>query len=78
VLRRNGVRVNGKYYYGNGEGQLAGLIENDVLYFQWREGGLDGYGAFEPADGGMRFAGTWGMRESVDDGGSWSGTRVGQ
>ncbi len=78
VLRRSGTRVNGKYYYGSGEGRLEGLIRNDTLYFQWREGGLTGYGAFEPTGDGMQFAGRWGMRESPDDGGSWSGTRVGQ
>lgn len=78
VLRRDGTRVTGKYYYGNGEGQLIGLIENDTLVFRWTEGQWEGLGQFQAADGGMSFTGSWGMNQSTDDGGSWNGNRTGQ
>jgi len=77
VLRRSGAHVTGTYYYGAGEGQVVqGLVEDDSLIFLWREGNLEGYGLFESTDGGMSFAGTWGIWDSHDNGGSWSGRRI--
>lgn len=72
LLRRNGDRVSGEYYYGNGEGKLDGRIQGATLHFQWREGGLVGMGAFTLQEN-RSFSGSWGMGQSSSDGGTWTG-----
>jgi hypothetical protein len=78
VLRRDGDRVTGRYYYGQGEGQLIGVIDSGRLVFRWTEGQWEGQGEFQAADGGMSFTGSWGMEQSADDGGAWTGNRTAQ
>lgn len=76
ILRRKGARVAGQYSYRAGGGSLRGLIEGDMLAFEWREGGSTGRGLFRIKHGGETFSGTWGVGPSPDNGGRWTGARV--
>ena len=76
ILHRNGDDVTGEYYYGGGAGRLVGLIQDGVFYYQWVEGGTSGYGYMMAEQDGRVVNGRWGRGESMDDGGTWSGTKV--
>jgi hypothetical protein len=75
VLRRNGDQVTGEFYFGAGAGTIVGIIQGDVLYYQWSEAMGGGYGQMKAEQGGKVVTGHWGWGESMDDGGTWSGTR---
>jgi hypothetical protein len=77
LLRRNGDQVTGDYYYGAGAGQVVGLVQDGVFYFQWQEGNASGYGYLQTDDEGETVSGRWGRGESMDDGGTWRGKRTG-
>ena len=74
-FERNDQTVSGEYTYGLGAGRINGILENNRLYFQWREGGSYGRGIFEATPDGNRFKGTWGYEQSRDNGGWWNGQR---
>jgi hypothetical protein len=78
VLKRNGDRVTGEYFYGAGRGTLVGIIDGGVLVFEWKEAGEHGHGVFRPDADGTSFSGSWGFGESVSDGGSWTGRGAGE
>ena len=78
ILRRQGTRVSGQYGYGAGGGSLQGRMEGEMLVFEWREGGATGRGIFRAQQGGEAFSGTWGMGQSANNGGNWTGKRVRQ
>jgi hypothetical protein len=78
VLKRNGDRVTGEYYYGAGRGTLVGIIDGGVLVFEWKEASEHGHGFFRPNPDGTSFSGSWGIGDSVSDGGSWTGRGVGE
>ena len=74
-FERNNKRVTGEYTYGLGAGKIDGIVENNRLYFQWREGTSYGQGLFEASQDGNQFEGTWGYEQSRDNGGRWTGKR---
>ena len=74
VMRRNGQRINGEYSYGVSAGTVSGYVEDEKMLFEWQEGGVVGKGRFNWKDGGT-FTGTWGNKDSRDDGGDWTGKR---
>ncbi len=74
-LRRQGDRVKGEYYYGAGQGRLDGRVQDEALFFTWREGREQGRGIFRPSRGDEAFTGSWGFGTSSINGGSWTGTR---
>ena len=75
LFKRKGDRVSGKYKYGAGSGELYGVLKGDRLYFQWKEGPSFGKGVFTAGNQGRQFTGTWGYKESVENGGIWSGKK---
>jgi hypothetical protein len=75
LFKRNGNRVSGKYTYGAGRGELYGVLKGDTLYFQWKEGPGFGKGVFNARNHGMQFDGTWGFKESAENGGVWNGKK---
>ncbi|MEZ5830585.1 MAG: M48 family metalloprotease [Dongiaceae bacterium] len=77
ILRRNGDQVMGEYVYGAGAGQVFGIIKDGTFYFQWQEGNATGYGYLQTPDGGETVSGQWGRGNSMDNGGTWQGKRVG-
>jgi hypothetical protein len=78
ILKRNGDRVTGEYYYGAGRGTLIGIIDGGVLVFEWKEASEHGHGVFRPDPDGTSFSGSWGVGDSVSNGGSWTGRGAGQ
>ena len=75
LFKRKGSRVSGKYSYGAGRGKLHGVLKGDTLYFQWEEGPSFGKGVFRARNHGMQFDGSWGFKESADNGGGWNGKK---
>ena len=65
----------GRYSYGMKEGTIEGYFNKSTLYFQWYESGAYGRGKFHFKEGGKRFTGTWGYKESDDNGGIWYGQK---
>jgi hypothetical protein len=78
VLKRQGDRVTGEYYYGAGRGTLVGIIDRYNLVFDWNEASEHGRGVFRPDPNGMSFSGTWGFGDSDSNGGSWTGRPAGE
>jgi len=76
VLKRQGDRVNGEYYYGAGRGTLVGIVDRGTLVFDWNEASEHGHGVFQLDASGDSFSGTWGFGDSSSDGGNWTGQRV--
>lgn len=74
-FERNNQKVYGEYTYGLGAGKINGILENNRLYFQWREGASFGHGLFQASQDGNQFEGTWGYEQSRDNGGRWTGKR---
>ena len=72
-LKSQGDRVTGEYYYGAGRGKLVGIIDKGTLFFEWTEASEHGKGAFRADPDGNGFSGSWGMGDSDNDGGSWTG-----
>jgi hypothetical protein len=77
-LKSQGNRVTGEYYYGAGRGTLAGIVDKGILFFEWTEASEHGKGAFHTDPDGKGFSGSWGMGDSDNDGGSWTGRAVGE
>jgi len=75
VLRSQGDRVSGDYYYGARSGSLTGIIDKGILVFEWREGAELGHGRFIAGQDGQGFHGSWGFGDSDNDGGNWTGQR---
>jgi hypothetical protein len=74
-FERNNQKVSGEYAYGLGAGKIQGIVENNHLYYQWREGTSYGQGLFKASPDGNQFEGTWGYEQSRDNGGRWMGKR---
>ncbi|MCP3901009.1 MAG: hypothetical protein GY707_14990, partial [Desulfobacteraceae bacterium] len=74
-FERNGKNVIGSYTYALAAGKIKGIVKNNLLYFQWREGNSYGKGVFKATKNGDRFDGTWGYAQSNNNGGKWSGVR---
>ncbi|CAH1092386.1 hypothetical protein [Candidatus Nitrotoga sp. 1052] len=66
-------RMVGKYSYGMKEGTIDGNLKNNVILFEWYEPGGFGHGKLYLKENGKRFSGTWGYKESSDNGGAWNG-----
>lgn len=73
--RRGGNRVTGLYSFGLGQGTIEGTLTGDTLHYEWTWAGNDGRGILRASQNGATFSGTWGYRESSDNGGEWSGRR---
>ncbi|MBU1053126.1 MAG: M48 family metalloprotease [Proteobacteria bacterium] len=74
-FERSGQKVTGTYTYGLGAGKIKGIVENNLLNFQWQEGDSYGQGLFKTSKDGDQFNGTWGYNQSSNNGGNWSGRR---
>lgn len=75
VFQRRGDRVDGQYSFGLGIGTIRGKTTGDMLNFEWNWANNYGRGVFKANKDGSTFSGTWGYRESTDNGGTWSGRR---
>lgn len=73
LLKRQGDRVMGEYFYGTGRGTLVGIVDQGTLVFQWQESTETGHGSFRLDSDDRGFVGTWGFEESDSNGGSWTG-----
>ena len=73
IIKKVEDKYIGKYSYAMKEGTIEGYIDKRTLFFQWQESGVYGKGVFHFKDGGKRFIGTWGYKESNDNGGTWNG-----
>jgi hypothetical protein len=73
ILKRQGNRVSGEYFYGAGRGTLVGIVDKSFLVFEWKEASEHGHGVFRAAPDGRGFTGSWGSGDSDSDGGSWTG-----
>jgi hypothetical protein len=78
TLQRNNDRVNGRFNFGLGAGSLDGMVVEDRLYFNWQWGWTYGKGVFYASQDGNSFEGSWGLELSEDNGGRWSGHRIGE
>ncbi|MFZ2361267.1 MAG: M48 family metalloprotease [Anaerolineae bacterium] len=74
-FRRSGDRVNGTFDFGLGPGTLIGIVDGVNLYFSWRWAWTYGQGIMDMSNDGARFTGAWGYRDSVSNGGTWSGRK---
>lgn len=68
-------KIIGNYSYGMKEGTIEGVMEKNTLHFKWYESGLFGRGVFHFKQSGKRFSGTWGYKDSKDNGGTWYGIK---
>jgi len=75
LLQRRGDRVDGQYSFGLGIGTMRGKTMGDMLTFEWSWAKNYGRGVFKADKDGAAFSGTWGYRESADNGGTWNGRR---
>ena len=73
-LERQGARVQGRYSFGLGFGNLEGTVEGRQLYFEWEWAGNYGRGKLEGREDGS-FTGTWGYRETRSGAGTWRAER---
>jgi hypothetical protein len=73
LLLRFGNDVNGGYSNGRVEGFIEGEIRDGSLHFKWREGNANGQGVAK-AEGEM-LRGTWGIGESEQGAGEFTGER---
>ena len=73
VLKRQGDRVTGEYFYGAGRGTLVGIVDKATLVFEWTEDSERGHGVFRVGADARSFSGSWRFGESDSDGGSWTG-----
>ena len=76
-MTQKGIQVMG-HYTGQFKGIISGSVSGNRLNFTWSQpNGEHGKGYFVISDDGNSIAGYWGMNESDSDGGSWTGTRIG-
>jgi len=76
ILRRSGNSVAGEYSFGLGLGRIRdGTVNGDTLYFDWEWGNDHGRGLLRATENGAGFTGSWGYRESRDNGGRWAARR---
>ena len=57
---------------------LVGIVDKGTLFFEWTEASEHGKGAFRTDPDGNGFSGSWGMGDSDNDGGSWTGRAMGE
>jgi hypothetical protein len=55
------------------EGTMSGNLKNNTIFFEWYEAGGYGHGTLYLKENGKRFSGTWGYKESSNNGGNWNG-----
>jgi hypothetical protein len=69
--RQDGNQVKGQYTFGLGQGTIEGTVSGDSLFYDWNWAGNYGRGILRSEPNGTEFSGTWGYRESANNGGQW-------
>ena len=73
VLDREGNRVTGKFTESGGVGVIRGVVKNDALSFEWAIRDTYGKGILMAEQQGSILFGSWGYRNSFENGGQFVG-----